>query len=391
MGFLDGLLRSFGLKNNNNTSYEIITEKSEMSYADANSIDEDEKSFYQTDDYYTMESYPGTMMAQKVITFEERKKTSFPSRNGLYVAEILLLEYCREGNYPKPSSGYPGFWWFAYGIRDVGHTLEAVQQKGFLKWGTKKELLKSLKVNELKEIAFSFNIKTTQSKQNLIKDIENNIKEEDLPDKYFSKKYVLTELGEKELKENEYVIYMHKHKYKTREDSPRDLSFTVWDINTILADKDKSKWKEYVADLEEKRFGFRMADKIIKKEQMKEKNNDNVDISKEEMISYINDIMPKVKESAKKKGDGLKEELEGLDYKNKGDYKKALYYLYIAIEKNFDAPALYRETAKILRKYKMFDEELRVINIGLNNIGINNSHRNELQERKEKIEKLLKK
>lgn len=382
MGFLD-------IFRNKNKSNITIPSKTLQSFADASSIDFSEKQYYQPDEYYTLESYPGTPMAQKVVTFDERKKTSFPSNNGLYVAEILLLEYCREGNYPKPSSGYPGFWWFAYGIRDVGHTLKILEQKGFLKWGTKKELLKSLKVNELKEIASLYNIKSTQNKQNLIKDIENNIKEEDLPDRFFSNKYVLTELGEKELKENEYVVYMHRHKFKTRDDAPKDLSFTVWDINTLLFNKDKSKWKEYVADLEEKRFGFRMADKIIKKEQPKEKNEVSIDISKEEMISYINEIMPNVKEASKKRGDGLKEELEGLDYKDNGDYKNALYYLYIAIEKKFDAPALYRETAKILRKYKMYDEELRVINAGLNNIGINNSHRHELQERKEKIKKLL--
>lgn len=382
MGFLD-------IFRNKNKSNITIPSKTLQSFADASSIDFSEKQYYQPDEYYTLESYPGTPMAQKVVTFDERKKTSFPSNNGLYVAEILLLEYCSEGNYPKPSSGYPGFWWFAYGIRDVGHTLKILEQKGFLKWGTKKELLKSLKVNELKEIASLYNIKSTQNKQNLIKDIENNIKEEDLPDRFFSNKYALTELGEKELKENEYVVYMHRHKFKTRDDAPKDLSFTVWDINTLLFNKDKSKWKEYVADLEEKRFGFRMADKIIKKEQPKEKNEVSIDISKEEMISYINEIMPNVKEASKKRGDGLKEELEGLDYKDNGDYKNALYYLYIAIEKKFDAPALYRETAKILRKYKMYDEELRVINAGLNNIGINNSHRHELQERKEKIKKLL--
>lgn len=382
MGFLD-------IFRNKNKSNITIPSKTLQSYADASSIDSFEKQYYQPDEYYTLESYPGTPMAQKVVTFDERKKTSFPSNNGLYVAEILLLEYCREGNYPKPSSGYPVFWWFAYGIRDVGHTLKILEQKGFLKWGTKKELLKSLKVNELKEIASLYNIKSTQNKQNLIKDIENNIKEEDLPDRFFSNKYVLTELGKKELKENEYVVYMHRHKFKTRDDAPKDLSFTVWNINTLLFNKDKSKWKEYVADLEEKRFGFRMADKIIKKEQSKEKNEVGIDISKEEMISYINEIMPKVKEASKKRGDGLKEELEGLDYKDNGDYKNALYYLYIAIEKKFDAPALYREAAKILRKYKMYDEELRVINAGLNNIGINNSYRHELQERKEKIEMLL--
>ena len=389
-----GLLDIFRNKNNSNKTiqgHNNLNLKAIQRFADASSIEPSEKQYYQPDEYYTFESYPGTPMAQKVITFDERKKISLPSNNGLYVAEILLLEYCRQGNYPKPSNGYPGFWWFAYGIRDIGHTLENLEHRGFIKWGTKKDLLKSLKVNELKEIAALFNIKATQTKQNIIRDIEENIKEEDLPQKFFSNKYVLTKLGEKELDENEYVIYMHKHKYKTRDNAPKDVSFTVWDINTLLANKDKFKWKKYVADLEEKRFGFRMADKIIKNEQIEEKNDLTTDIAKEEMISYINDIMPDVKEASKNRGDGLKEELEGLDYKDKGDFKKALYYLYIAIEKKFDAPALYRETAIILRKYKLYEEELRVINLGLDNMRIENSKRNELIERKEKVEKLISK
>ena len=96
---------------------------SKAEYADSRSIADDEKPYYRSDEYYTTYSYPGTEMARKVITFEERKSTSYPSKRGLYVAEILLLEYCSYGEYPKPSGGYPGLWWFEYGIRDVGHAL----------------------------------------------------------------------------------------------------------------------------------------------------------------------------------------------------------------------------------------------------------------------------
>lgn len=91
-------------------------------------------------------------MATRVITFEERKKTSFPSARGLYVAEIMLLEYCSQGKYPKPKGGYPGLWWFKYGIRDVGHALESLQDRGFLQWASKAKSLGTLKVDELKQL-----------------------------------------------------------------------------------------------------------------------------------------------------------------------------------------------------------------------------------------------
>ena len=354
-------------------------------YIKCDSITPDEKPFYQPDEYYTLESYPETLLSQKVVTFEERKKTTFPSSNGLYIGEIMLLEYCNKGTYPKPKNGYPGFWWFKYGIRDIGHALESLEKRGFIRWGNKFELLTGLKIKDLKSIASSFNIKVNQSKENLINEIKNNIIEKDLPDEFFSNKYVLTELGQKELKENEYVVYMHKNKYKTRDDVPENLSFTVWDVNRLIHNN-KSNWRKIVADLEQKRIGSRFADKEIDKKSKDIINN--ISYTREEIWNYIQSIIPEVKELAKKKGDGYSEELEGLSYKSIDD-KKALYYFYISIEKKFDAPAVYKETAKILRKYKLYEEELRIIELGLLNINSNSSNK-VLLEREKKLKELCK-
>jgi hypothetical protein len=73
-------------------------------------IPENEKQYYRPDSYYTNCSYPGTNHEKKVILFEERKRISYPSNRGLYVAEILLLEYCSYGTHPCPQNGYSGFW-----------------------------------------------------------------------------------------------------------------------------------------------------------------------------------------------------------------------------------------------------------------------------------------
>lgn len=77
--------------------------------------------------------------------------------------------------------------------------------------------------------------------------------------------------------------------------------------------------------------------------------------------------------------------------KSENPVKSRLVKFYIAIGKRFDAPALYREAAKLLRKYGMYEEELSVINAGLLNIPKNNSHRDELFERKKKVQELIKK
>lgn len=166
-------------------------------------IPEYEKPFYREDSYYTNCSYPGTEFERRVITFEERKKMSYPSRNGLYVAEILLLEYCSYGTYPNPKNGYPGFWWFSYGMRNIGFYLQSLADRGFIEF------------NEARQ------------------------------------KYYLTALGESELGENFYIPYMHKHKKKTTEDTTFGPEFNVWSINRILKG-DAKDWKSIVAEEERK-------------------------------------------------------------------------------------------------------------------------------------------
>lgn len=58
---------------------------------EADSIPNSEKKYYKPDEYYQIKSYGNTMLEECVIPFEERKKMSVPSKNGLYVPEILLL------------------------------------------------------------------------------------------------------------------------------------------------------------------------------------------------------------------------------------------------------------------------------------------------------------
>ena len=171
MGLFDFLKTKPTQTENSNSPIKIgngdSSRSGKVGYADSRSIAPDERQYYRPDDYYTTYSYPGTEMARKVITFDERKKTSYPSNRGLYVAEILLLEYCSYGKYPKPSGGYPGLWWFEYGIRDVGHALESLEKRGYLRWAPLDQCLSSLKVDELKQILDKAGLPTTGKKVDL--------------------------------------------------------------------------------------------------------------------------------------------------------------------------------------------------------------------------------
>ena len=361
------------------------------SYADSDSIAPDERPFYQPDNYYTYYSYPGTELAVRVITFEERKQSTYPSKRGLYVAEIMLLEYCSQGKYPKPKGGYPGLWWFKYGIRDVGHALESLKDRGFIQWAPKSGNLVGMKVDELKQILISAGLSDNGKKADLISRIKDNIPEDrlDIPD--YVPKYELTDLGKKELEENGYVPYMHNHNHLTTEDGRFGDTFTVWDINKLFPDGNAINWRKIVGNIEKKRFGVDMANAT--QDDITKRTDKKIDYlaQRDEMRSFLAAKKGEIDRGIKTAGDGFDEESQGLDLKATGRDKEALVKFYISIGKRFDAPALYRETAKLLRKYGLYEEELSVINAGLLNVPKNNAHRDELFERKKKVQELIKK
>ena len=256
----------------------LVIRDSPDCFADSSSISPDERPFYKSDNYYTYYSFPGSGIGKPVTVFEDIKKTSYPSARGLYVPEILLLEYCCMGKYPKPSSGYPGFWWFEYGIRDIGHALESLFARGFLKWQPVYKGLYPLKVTEIKSILDSHGLPSTGQKMALIARIEENIPEENLFIPDYVPKYELTELGIQELKDNGYVPYMHKHKMKRSEGNGTLGEFTVWSVNKYFQNGDARNWRAVVAGIERQRFGSSMVDSYV--EEVSKVNDQPVDTPK---------------------------------------------------------------------------------------------------------------
>jgi hypothetical protein len=216
----------------------------------APSVPDSEKKYYQPDEYYTTKAHEGTVFEKTVVTFEERKKTCIPSERGLYVAEILLLEYCSYGKYPGPANGYPGFWWFEYGIRDVAAALKSLEERGYIRLGSPKSALAGLKVEELKRLLKQFNAATTGKKAELVERLKETVTDEALLAAGLESKYELTELGQAELSDNAYVPYMHKHPHKTTEDERFGTMFNVWSINKRLGRGDKANWREVVDQID---------------------------------------------------------------------------------------------------------------------------------------------
>ena len=226
-------------------------------------VPETDKQYYQHDSYYTDVAFSGTPFEKKVISFEDRKRTAIPSRTGLYPAEILLLEYCSYGTYPNPKNGYPGFWWFEYGIRDVGAALKSLESRGYITFATAKESLNSFTIPQLKELLASKDLSTSGKKADLIMRVADAFSEAELLTTGIQIKYMLTEFGQLELTENEYVPYMHKAHNKTTENACFGMTFNVWSINTLLGTGDKSKWKTVVEE-QEKKMGLQTAESNAK-------------------------------------------------------------------------------------------------------------------------------
>lgn len=296
-----------------------------------------------------------------------------------------------SGEIPKTKSGYPGLWWFKYGIRDVGHALESLKARGFLQWAPKVKSLGTLKVDELKQLLINEGLSTAGKKADLVSRIAAEIPDERLVIPDYEPKYELTDLGKAELDDNGYVPYMHRHNHLTTEDNRFGETFTVWDINKLFPDGNATNWRRVVGDIEKKRFGVDMANAIpVEKTREVSKKTDYV-AQRDEVREYLESMKNEIAKGIKTAGDGFAEESQGLDLKSTGRDKEALVKFYISIGKRFDAPALYREMAKLLRKYGMYEEELSVIKAGLLNIPKNNSHRDELFERKKKVQELIKK
>ena len=395
-----GLLRIFGVEKkaeDEKTSKKVVVKVKKAgainpeddplnscnAYVDSSTVNDDEKQYYQEDEYYTYYSAPETIMATRVVPFEERKKTSFPTQNGLYVAEVLLLEYCSYGDYPKPKNGYPAFWWFTYGIRDVGHALESLYNRGFLQWAPKKQYVRTLTVPQLKQVLSDEGLSTSGKKADLMDRIIQSIPEDKLRLPGYSPKYGLTNLGQMELAQNSYIPYMHKHKYTTTEDETFGSTFNVWTVNRLFPDGDTSDWKSKVGKIELQRFGVNMVEA-----KPKTRSKDDT-LDKKILRDYLRSKRQEIAEGIASPGDGYDEEFKGIQLKKQGRDEEALVQFYIAIGKHFMAPALYRETATILHKYKMYEEELSVLEAELKYSVLNTNKKAEVEKRKEELKQLI--
>lgn len=171
----------------------------------------------------------------KVLEIKRLARNSIPSKNGLRPHEIAMLSHATH--YKTSGNDFPRYWHFDYGIDDPQAVLDMLLDRGFIRAETAKESIEKLKVPELKNILLEFGVVAKGKKADLMEAVSENISEEDLARKIPIRRYAVTELGEEELKENEYVTYFGgSDKY----------GLTVWDMNKMLQNYPNKLYRDKV-------------------------------------------------------------------------------------------------------------------------------------------------
>lgn len=158
-----------------------------------------------------------------IPSLETRIKGTYPSKNGLYPHEILMLNYANTFMYYPKSNQFQGFWHYQYSVKEPQKVLDSLYDRGFLTTGNLRLTIEKMKVVELKAELQNANEKTTGKKADLVERLMEKANLKTLEEKYPNRYYALTEKGVKEVQDNEYVEYLHKTKY-----------MSIWDMNVLL-------------------------------------------------------------------------------------------------------------------------------------------------------------
>lgn len=150
-------------------------------------------------------------------------KKAVPTKRGLYPHEILMLDYAHTFSTSSRNNHYQGFWYYEYSVEHPGAVLKSLEKRGFIQPGDLRSAIQNLTVPMIKKELKAIGQKVSGKKADLIDRLLENASLEDLEKKFPVRFYELTESGQKELAENQYVPYLHRHKY-----------MSVWEMNDRL-------------------------------------------------------------------------------------------------------------------------------------------------------------
>ena len=160
-------------------------------------------------------------------------KMATPSKNGLFPHELMMLNYANS--YNTNSNSFQSFWEYQYYVEDPKELLNSLEERGFIKIGDIKNTLENKKLSIIKEDLKKYGLKVSGKKAELIDLLLGNGNLKELEAKYSERYYQLTKLGEEELKDNEYILYIHRHS---------NYGINVWDMNLLMNQEPKMSYRD---------------------------------------------------------------------------------------------------------------------------------------------------
>lgn len=116
----------------------------------------------------------------------------------------------------------------------------------------------------------------------------------------------------------------------------------------------------------------------------------NYDLERrEEMKNYLVSIGDRIDFMASSRGNGYEEQITGYELKKAGKHKEAMLYFYVAVKKGWNLPELYIQLGILLRKYGLFDEEVKLLKYAINNCDFNDACLSRVSDRLKKAEQIL--
>ena len=185
-------------------------------------------------DHNTTTITPNATTIPKAASLHLRGKAD---GQGLFPSELVMLAVAPR--YKVSEKNYPAFLSNTYEIANPIKMLVSLQSRGFITVGKASDVLPSLKLTELKEIAESIGVTAKGKKADIVAQLSQQ-GEEVIAPYIHDRNWALTESGAAELKANPYIQYfLDRHSYSISE-----VGIDIWSVNEALVKNPKRPYRD---------------------------------------------------------------------------------------------------------------------------------------------------
>ena len=159
--------------------------------------------------------------------------------NGLYPSELVMLAVAER--YKTTETNLSDYFMRKYEIINPLKMLKSLQARGFIDVGSPIDMLPSLKVAELKEIALGVGLEIKGKKADIVSAL-SNVAPDKIDGFIKERKWKLTERGQVALKQNPYIQYfLDAHEYDITM-----VGITIWTVNEDFAKDTKRPYRDVI-------------------------------------------------------------------------------------------------------------------------------------------------